>query len=215
MNDQLPIPSDPFAEELSSLRRRLAELEARLPHRAGPAGDGGVPPLPRQAEPDPYSKAHGLHPKKQLIDYEARVAAGEPVALAIKTIAGRYGWQVGDSHRKAYIAAVEALEHVYQLDAQVLDDTLATLTDAWGHPSEAVHAPILRGLGMVLNRHGDDVNRSFLVEVLRRFPDGPRGLLATARRSPSRKKVRLANCVAHEIVAAYNAPRLPDWTAEA
>ncbi|CAL9534192.1 hypothetical protein [Streptomyces althioticus] len=205
MNDQLSLVSAETLHEVvdAILGKRLASLGlgAQQPSQTAPAMDA-----------DAQTSAK----KQQLLDFAARVAAGDPQTVTIQQCANRHGWQVGAGHRKGWIAAVAALEEICQYDAdgQVLDATLCTLTDAFGHDNDAVTALMLRGLGMVLERHGDRVHKSFLVEVLRRYPSGPKGLTEAARKA-KRGNMRMSDSLAAEIIRAYNAPRLPEWKAEA
>lgn len=152
----------------------------------------------------------------------ARVTAGDPNAVAIVRIAKRVGWKVSDQGGDGAIAAVVALEKVFQMDQKddhpggdVLEIVLRTVTEAWGFKSEAADGRILQGLGALFNRFGDSVNRAVLVQKLAAFPAGPSGVLGKARGMQQFQGGTVAHCVAETVVNAYNARRrtnvLPDW----
>ncbi|WP_165964224.1 DUF6551 family protein [Actinomadura sp. KC216] len=159
---------------------------------------------------------------KPVYKFLARVTEGEPVAVAIKSVAEQLGWQVSDQPGASHINAVVALEKVYTGDRRTdspdvgaVFTTLNLVTEAWGHRAEAVAGAILLGVGQVVGRYGDQVQLKELARKLASYPGGPGGLLGDARGLRQYQGGSVANCVSEVIVKRYNerrrAHRLPDW----
>lgn len=161
-------------------------------------------------------------PVRPINKFLARVTAEDPTAVAIVRIAKRVGWKVGEAGAEKVIPAAVALEKVYRMDqteehpgGDILELTLRVVTEAWGYKSEAADGRILQGVGALLHRFGDAVNRQTLVKKLAEFPAGPSGVIGKARGMQSFQGGTVPHCVAEVIVNAYNARRrtnvLPDW----
>jgi hypothetical protein len=157
-----------------------------------------------------------------LSKFLARVTAEDTTAVTIVQVASRVGWKVGEAGADGVISAVAALEKVFRMDQKeehpggdILELTLRVVTEAWGYKSDAVDGRILYGIGALLNRFGDSVNRAALIKKLAEFPAGPSGVLGKARGMQSFQGGTVVHCVAEVIVNAYNARRrtnvLPDW----
>lgn len=199
--------------EVADLLMTLSQAAEALAHRLRPQPD--VPDLEDvQEQEDPAGsdgKARGGQQKAALDAHKAAVAAEVARALTIESIAGRYGFRIGDGNRKGYIAAVKALEAVYDLDAntlepgRALDLTLHTVRAWQDLSSTAVHGEILRGLGVFYARRGFGADPTALAAALEvKYPSGPQQLLDRARLLRADKKESLFVCVAAAVVEAHN-----------
>lgn len=161
-------------------------------------------------------------PVRPINKFLARVTAEDPTAVRVVRIAERVGWKVGEAGADGVITAAVALEKVFRMDqgdgkpgGDVLELTLRVLTEAWGYKSETVDGRILQGVGALVNRFGDAVNRSVLVKKLAEFPAGSSGLIGKARGMQQFQGGTVPHCVAEVVVNVYNARRrsnvLPDW----
>jgi hypothetical protein len=151
----------------------------------------------------------------------ARITAEDPDAVAINRIVEDLGWKIGEGGAKS-ITAVKALDRVYASDkkddgsrGQALELTLRVVTEAWGYKPEAVDNRILGGIGSLINRFGDQIDKASLVKKLAEFPGGASGVIGKARGMQQYQGGTVQHCVGEVIHIAYNARRrtnlLPDW----
>lgn len=158
--------------------------------------------------------------------FAARITAGEPDAVYIAAIVQRAGWELSFTASEKKIAAVGALEAVWKSgrpDATgwrgaVLESTLGVVTEAWGYSSDAVNGHILRGVGAVIARHADILDKPALARKLAQHRGGALGVLSDARGLNGYAGGTVAACVAETVVRIYNSHRragaLPAWRQE-
>lgn len=156
--------------------------------------------------------------KPQYIDtFRVRVIERDPDAVAISRMAERHGWTVnGFAGRPGSLMAIQAFERIYQLDDVAAEQTLMTVTRAWGvEDPGAADGRILEGIGLVLARYGAAVEVDDLIERLARFPGGPGALLGRARGLRDLIGSTVTRAVAEIVVETYNRRRktkaLPPW----
>jgi ribosomal protein L21E len=101
--------------------------------------------------------------------FRARIAEGEPVAVAINSLLRSHGWQIGSHGKTGRFAAVMTLEAIYkQKDGEVTcGNTLRVITDAWDHSPESSHSTVVKVVGLFLRQYpGADLAR--FAAILRR-----------------------------------------------
>ena len=169
----------------------------------------------------------GLNNSKQVRAYDkfrVRVTEGEDAACAITTILSEVGLMLSDQKNDGAVRAVNQLERIYTGQTLKLKEgpyphhlrwTLAILKDAWGYDANAFDGPVIEGLGAVILRFGDRIDRQRFGKKLSAFPGGPSGLQAKARAWKDIKGVTLKNAMAEVLVDTYNnqlrGNALPAW----
>lgn len=169
----------------------------------------------------------GLNNQKSVRAYDkfrVRVTEGDPTATEIMEVLSDVGLTLSDQKNDGSVRAVNQLENIFTGRTLKLKDgpyphhlrwTLAILRDAWGYDSNAFDGPIIEGLGAVILRFGDQVDRDRFGKKLAGFPGGSRGLLAKSRAWKDVKGVTLKNAMAEILVELYNNQlrknALPTW----
>lgn len=154
------------------------------------------------------------HP--QYIDkFRVRVIEGDPVAVAIDDMVHRHGWKIQMGNSVGDLAAVQALERIYRLEATAAERALSTLTRAWGLDSSSVDGRLLDGMGLVFIRYGDAIEVDDLIARLARFSGGAGALIGKARGLRDLVGSTIGRAVAEIVVELYNQRRrtkaLPPW----
>jgi hypothetical protein len=153
--------------------------------------------------------------------FAARITAGDPDAVAINNIVTKAGWELSYFVGEKKIAAVAALENIWKATrpdpsgyrGATLEATITVATEAWGYSADAANGQLLRGIGLIVNRHGEILDRAGLVRKLAQ--NRPLGILADARGLHSYTGGTVSACVAETITKLYNSHRrigaLPPW----
>lgn len=122
-------------------------------------------------------------------DFVMAVRQGLDEYVHMQKICTDAGFRVAQSPGKT-ICCVRAIERVYAMTAKktrapgaILRDVLDVAVDAWGASHTSVPAPIVRGLGMFFDFHGDAVNKKRLTTALAKMPGGASGVDAAAQQS--------------------------------
>ncbi|MFZ1410593.1 MAG: DUF6551 family protein [Micropruina sp.] len=130
-----------------------------------------------------------------LTRFRLRVAAMDPVAVAITDILKAHGWKVGSGNEPGDFSAVATAEMLYRNADEVgpgfvLNDTMALITDAWGHDPEAAHEILVGAIGVLVGLHefddpayGDHMCPEIVQGWMRSV--GPAGLMRHARDIPA------------------------------
>jgi len=158
-----------------------------------------------------------------LARFKVRLVEGDKDAIAVMDILTRHGWVLpGDKETLGNrLAAIQAFERIYTADRTsdptAAERTLATLTAAWGHTTDAVEACLVEGLGLVYVRYGATVEADDLIRRLSKFGGGPGAFVGNARGIRDLIRVPLTRAAAELIVEIYNKSRrtmaLPPWRA--
>lgn len=155
--------------------------------------------------------------------FRLRVAAGDPVALGIIGSIEGHGWTFGSGAHTGVFSAVGAAEKVYtgygtaakDRGPDTFDTTLGILTTAWGHDASATTGSLIEGVGLMVAKYGDQVDKAALVKQLARTSGGAAGYLGRARGLREFRGGSVARAVAELTVDVYNnrrtAGRLDDW----
>lgn len=144
-------------------------------------------------------------------------------AQAIDRMVRSVGLKISDQSKDGNISAVKALENVYfgrlfrskEATPEALQETLRTLTEAWGTARDAVVGPMIEGIGAVHLRYGDLIDETNLVRKLAKYDGGPLRVLGNAKIRRELVKSTIWRAVAEVVVDAYNKGRrssqLPTW----
>jgi len=119
---------------------------------------------------------------RTLDKFLVRVTAKDPIALGVVAILDGFGLRVEHSRADGVVQAVDACESLLnrQRGAALLERTIRILHTAWGTEPDAYHAQLIRGLGLLLTKHGTAVSDDELVRKLAKR-GGPLGLIGRAR----------------------------------
>jgi hypothetical protein len=140
----------------------------------------------------------------------ARVTSGDEIACKVQEIAERHSWRIGNVPGPGIIQAVSALENLHKKDLKrnstptVLENTLSSIAQAWGHSEGAQHSAILTGVGNMFLMFGDKLDKDRLVLALTSYEGGPLAVLGAARGRKVFTKGAIANSVADIIREEYN-----------
>jgi hypothetical protein len=162
----------------------------------------------------------------QAIDrFRVRVVEGDLVAVSLTTILADHGWRVTPSDGDGAFTAVAALETIYR-GANITPDSahadachalLNIITTAYGHATDGVRKEIIGGLGLVILRHGHELDTHKIVTELAKTSGGPLGLISRAKGLRDLRGGRIDHAMAEVIVNLHNksrrSRRLADWRA--
>lgn len=167
----------------------------------------------------------GLNSTKQVqaVDrFHASVLAGDPQSVQIAEAVASHGWTVSMSSEPGRIASVSALGMIYQglgiagqeSSVKLVNDTLATITAAWGLNRDGGQGQIIRGIAKVLVRYEGEINQGSLIERLSKIT--PANLIAQGKATASALGCAADLGVARAVVALYNSRKrvgqLTEWT---
>lgn len=154
--------------------------------------------------------------------FHARVLMGDTAAKDITRTLDEAGWKVSVSDEDGNIAAVDALEAVYVNGAgvlakgahpDVLDRALRIITTAWEWDSKSSNGWIIRGVGQLVARFGENIDDHKLTEVM--AGTRPTVLLGRAKSLRDIQGGTIPAALAKILVAMHNNKRrtnlLPEW----
>jgi hypothetical protein len=153
------------------------------------------------------------------------VIEGDPVAVFLNKSLERQGWTVtsNPSRTRGAYNAVSALEWVYEgagirsgaTHPMAVDNTLATITGAWGHDSTGARAEIVRGVGLFIVHYGEAIEFTKLISELAQLEGGAAGLIGKARNLNTFRGGGVSSAMAEILVSLHNKGRrvhlLPEW----
>lgn len=159
--------------------------------------------------------------------FRARIIEGDEVALTLLAELTRNGFALRYAGKSiGSFSAVAALEWVYA-GASVTEETpntrgvadlLYVAGNAFDHKPAGVGPNLVRGIGMFVTRHRDQINLDRLIQKIREYGDA-RKLVQEAKSAyvPGNTKFIQANAVAAVLTDVYNKHlqnkdrRLPPW----
>ena len=166
-----------------------------------------------------YNDTKQVKPTTKFI---VRVVEGEPKALAMNDILVRNGWVVTGATSRGHFCAVAALEWVYDgaglyepgnIDA--CDTVVNVLTVAFGLNQDGVRAELVKGVGLVVLRYGDELDLRKLATDLSQHDGGPTGVIGAARQLRKLRSANIAHSMAELLVGMVNkgrrTKRIPEW----
>lgn len=146
--------------------------------------------------------------------------ARDPDVLAIVKILDEFGLVVDKSTGDGQVRSPKTLWNIYgggrdKKYPELLRQTLAVLTTAYGTSTDGLDHLLLDGLSRVLRRYGETVDRELLSRKLSKVAGGPTRLVGKARGLRDLLGSSMSNCMAEVIVETYNnglrKSRLPSW----
>lgn len=155
--------------------------------------------------------------------FVARITAGDTDAVYIAAIVQRTGWELAFTSGEKKIAAVGALQAVWNSGrpdetgwrGAYLEATLNVVAEAWGHSTDAANGHLIRGIGAVIARHSEILDKAALARKLSGHRGGALGVLSDAKGLYSYAGGTVGACVAETVVRIYNVRRgagaLPPW----
>jgi hypothetical protein len=166
-----------------------------------------------------YNNTKQVKPTTKFI---IRVVEGEPKAVAMNSVLERNGWKVTGAVSRGNFSAVAALEWIYDgaglyepgnIDA--CDTVINVLTVAFGLNQDGMRAELVKGLGLVVLRYGDELDLRKLATDLSQHDGGPTGVIGDARQLKKLRSDNVANAMAEVLVGMVNkgrrTRRLPEW----
>lgn len=145
--------------------------------------------------------------------FVARVTEGDEDAVAMNKIITKHGWRVDVDNQDGVLAAVTAFERVYRTGADVADATLSIITEAWEHDRKSSDLAIVLGVGQLIDRWGDKVDRTKLVHEMQQTR--PAVLIGKARTLRDVQGGSIGAALAKVLVGLHNNRKrtnlLPDW----
>lgn len=145
---------------------------------------------------------------RTLDKFIVRIVAKDATAIGVVAILDRFGLKVDRSRGEGVVQAVDACETLFdrQRGALLLERTVRILHAAWGRDPDAYHGQLLRGVGILLSKHGNAVDEDDLVRKLAKR-GGPLGVIGRARELRSAMGVSVAQAVYECIRNEYNKGR--------
>lgn len=142
--------------------------------------------------------------------FKSRLTAGEHIATEIVRIASESGFGIGEGNNQ--LRCVAALEWVYTgvkshnaaEGPKNLARTLSTVAKAWGVKEPFPNGDVIYGLGMFLERYGNEVEMPRLAAKLAALTGGVYGLLGKARTLRSIEGGDVAGAVFEVVRKEYN-----------
>lgn len=155
--------------------------------------------------------------------FPIRVTAQEPTALDIKRILDGFRLSVQIGYADGVVSAIKAVEDVYfarfggaaksrkvgQANPQLLTDTLAVLSGAWGAKREGYDGLLVRGVGAVLHKHGRDIDIARFSRVLAKHGTG-RSVVGEIKGLQSFSKITAGSAAVQVLIGIYNKRLPPD-----
>lgn len=164
--------------------------------------------------------------KPQALDsFRVRLVGEEPIAVDIADVLSDYGLDVGFANEDGMVAAVTALEWVYngtgtstsgEPHRDALHLTIGILHAAWGKRRNAYDALLIRAVGNIVHRHltAGDFEASVLAEKLGRT-GSPSSLIGQARSYRDLYGGNMTTALTDVLIGVYNKGRrkntLPEW----
>lgn len=154
--------------------------------------------------------------------FRVRVVEGDQTAVELWDLITSYGFQIQNGARANAFSAVSAVENIYlgpkkeERRLALVRRALDIIVAAWGTDSYGAKAELLKGLCLVLERHGEAVDDKRLTAKLASHPGGPRNLIGRARGLRDLRRGPVDQAVAEILVATLNERvperrKLPEW----
>lgn len=156
--------------------------------------------------------------------FRIRVVEGDPVAVRLNAALNEQGWWLGTANGDGNFSAVAALESVYRgariteskANLEACRTVLSLVTAAYGNARDGVRKEIISGLGLVVLRHGGQIDERKMVTEMALYPGGALGLIGKGKGLRELRGGNVGDAVAEVLTTAHNkgrrTRRLPDWT---
>lgn len=153
----------------------------------------------------------GLNDAKAVPMYDrfaVRVVARDPIATGVVAVLEQFNLRVGRAKGPNIVLAVGACEAVFarQRGAQLLSRTIGLLHRMWGSDPDAYAGQLIRGVSLLLIKHGDVVNEDDFVRKIVKAR-GPLKWLARGREFATSAGCSVAQGVYDRMRDEYNKGR--------
>lgn len=157
-----------------------------------------------------------------LTKFKVRLVAKDEVAVEIDKLTKAYGLVIQPGIAESTIQCIGALERVYKKSIQeerepnILQLTLAAITNAWGKDRFGLQAVMIEGIAAFLAEYGDRIEFDRLVHRLKSYEGGAMTLHSSASQYAANRNGRVTMAVADLVTDNYNKglgpqKRLPAW----
>lgn len=154
--------------------------------------------------------------------FKARVLAGDEAAVDIDRIIRKCGWHVSTGKESGSISAVASLDRVYRTAAgtradgkypTLTEQTMVTITRAWGRDPLGAHGSILQGVTQLYSRFSSAIDTEKLIREMQ--DTQPRVLLGRANTLKDFQGGTVPAALAKLLAGMHDSRRrsnlLPDW----
>ena len=99
--------------------------------------------------------------------FNAKIEAGNPDSLMIKTVVESYGLIIGCESKPGMVCAIKALEDIYEkLGIDALSRTMRVCMNTWEGDVKSLSGNMLKGLAILLAAYDDKIKDDIFVEKL-------------------------------------------------
>ncbi|WP_330186028.1 hypothetical protein OHB26_39360 (plasmid) [Nocardia sp. NBC_01503] len=141
--------------------------------------------------------------------WKARRAGGDAVVAAIEAVVVAAGMQVDMAPNNGNIRCTSTLEKVYKLGGGgkglLLENTLTFIAEVWGKRLDAVDAPLVLGVALILHSYDDVLDHERLGDLLVDY--APRQIKARAEALRETENGQAGKLAALVMISAYNSAR--------
>lgn len=144
-----------------------------------------------------------------IAEFRREVLALDPAAMDIARILKASGLVVREDTTPQTVRAVTALRQVYAWrpdGPHVLAYTVALLHEAWPNHGAALHQSLLKGVGTLVLRHGQNIDRANLLHRLSAH-SSPDIVLGQARAYARATGISVTQAIASVVLRSYNTGR--------
>lgn len=148
----------------------------------------------------------------QFSKWNNEVQARDPDALGAKETVESFGLTVDATKKDGTVSCPATLKRIQaKTDGpEVLKDTLAVLTGAYGNVSAGTDAKLIDGVAIVVGRFNGDLDRDALTRRLAKYPGGASAILGNGRGLSKMRRWSVARGVAEVVLDSYNVGRRED-----
>lgn len=155
--------------------------------------------------------------------FRVRIVEGEESAVILNDLLKRAGWKLSNTPGDGKFQAAVALDKVFAEapgtphggKSAVVEATLCVITTSWGYQREAARGDLFQGIGALMARDYEILDKAKLISALKQFDSGPLGLVGMARGRKALRKCTMHDAVAAECLDLVNKGRrtnvLPAW----
>ncbi|MEU4841740.1 DUF6551 family protein [Nocardia testacea] len=140
--------------------------------------------------------------------WKSRRAAADPIVTAIEAAADEAGFTVDQAPADGNLRCVSTCEKVHRMGGKaLLANTLQLIVSVWGHRIDAVDAPLVTGVALILRFYETEIDHERLADVL--IDIAPRQLKARAMALKETESGQNGTLAALVMIGAYNSSRGP------
>src|SRR5690606_2625987 len=140
--------------------------------------------------------------------WKSRRAAADPIVTAIEEAAAEAGFTVDQAPADGNLRCVSTCEKVHRMGGKVLlASTLQLIVSVWGHRIDAVDAPLVTGVALILRFYETELDHERFADVL--IDIAPRQLKARAMALKETESGQNGTLAALVMIGAYNSSRGP------